>query len=142
MWIITVAVLLAGGLLGAANLIVAEKPNAKELIDKLTPYQGRIGVVLVVWGVFDVIRIVPNLAALSENPSVEFFGLDTIDRLLHPRIEVLDTKAQAIKTDLAEHAKIVVRQIARIHLDADLCIIGKTERVFDKAQQIGGLLSR
>ncbi len=46
MWIITVVILLAGGLLGAANLIVAKKPNAKELIDKLTPYQGWIGVVL------------------------------------------------------------------------------------------------
>ena len=68
MWIITVAVLLAGGLLGAANLIIAKKPNAKELIDKLTPYQGWIGVVLVVWGVIDVIRIVPSLGALSAAP--------------------------------------------------------------------------
>lgn len=68
MWIITVAVLLAGGLLGAANLIIAKKPNAKVLIDKLTPYQGWIGVVLVVWGVIDVIRIVPSLGALSAAP--------------------------------------------------------------------------
>ena len=68
MWIITVVVLLAGGLLGAANLIVAKKPNAKELIDKLTPYQGSIGVVLVIWGVIDVIRIVPSLGALSSAP--------------------------------------------------------------------------
>ncbi len=65
MWIITVAVLLAGGLLGAADLIVAKKPNAKELIDRLTPYQGSIGVVLVIWGVIDLIRIVPSLGALS-----------------------------------------------------------------------------
>ena len=68
MWIITVAVLLAGGLLGAANLIVAKKPNAKDLIDKLTPYQGSIGVVLVIWGVIDLIRIVPSLGALSSAP--------------------------------------------------------------------------
>ena len=68
MWIITVAVLLAGGLLGAANLIIAKKPNAKELIDKLTPYKGSIGVVLVVWGLIDVIRIVPSLGALSSAP--------------------------------------------------------------------------
>ncbi len=65
MWIITVAVLLAGGLLGAANLIIAKKPNAKELIDKLMPYQGWIGVLLVVWGVIDVIRLVTSLGALS-----------------------------------------------------------------------------
>ena len=65
MWVITVAVLLAGGLLGAANLIVAKNPNAKDLIDKLTPYQGSIGVVLVIWGVIDLIRIVPSLGALT-----------------------------------------------------------------------------
>ena len=65
MWIITVVVLLAAGLLGAANLIVAKKPNAKELIDKLTPYQGWIGVVLVVWGVIDAIRVVRFLGAMS-----------------------------------------------------------------------------
>ena len=63
--IITIIVLLAGGLLGAANLIVAKKPNAKELIDKLTPYQGWIGVVLFVWGVIDVIRLLTSLGALG-----------------------------------------------------------------------------
>ena len=57
--------MLAAGLLGAANLIVAKKPNAKELIDKLTPYQGWIGVVLVVWGVIDAIRVVRFLGAMS-----------------------------------------------------------------------------
>jgi hypothetical protein len=68
MWIITVVVLLLGGVLGAANLIVAKKPNAKELIDKLTPYQGWIGVVLVVWGLWDVIGVLRTMAVLSAAP--------------------------------------------------------------------------
>ena len=34
---------IAGGILAASALIIARKPNAKELIDKLTPYQGWIG---------------------------------------------------------------------------------------------------
>ncbi|MBK8269599.1 MAG: hypothetical protein IPK83_15375 [Planctomycetes bacterium] len=42
-WIISVLVLLAGGVLGASNLIVAKKPDAKALIEKLSPYQGIIG---------------------------------------------------------------------------------------------------
>ena len=34
-----------GGILAASSLIIAKKPNAKELIDKLTPYQGWIGLI-------------------------------------------------------------------------------------------------
>ena len=68
MWIITVVVLLAGGLLGAASLIVAKKPNAKELIDKLTPSQGWIGVVLVLWGIWDLIGVFRALGVLSSAP--------------------------------------------------------------------------
>ncbi len=68
MWIITVAILLAGGLLGAANLIIAKKPNAKDLIEKLTPYQGWIGVVLVLWGLWDLIGVVRSLGVLGAAP--------------------------------------------------------------------------
>ena len=59
MWIITTLVLLAGGLIGASNIIVAKRPNAKDVIDKLVPFQGIIGVVLLLWGlkgVFDILR--------------------------------------------------------------------------------------
>ena len=58
MWIITTLVLLAGGLVGASNIIVAKRPNAKEVIDKLVPFQGVIGVVLLLWGLkgaFDIL---------------------------------------------------------------------------------------
>lgn len=65
MWIITVVILLAGGLLGAANLIIAKKPNAKDLIEKLTPYQGWIGVVLVLWGIWDLIGVLRSLGTFS-----------------------------------------------------------------------------
>jgi hypothetical protein len=68
MWIITVVILFAGGLLGAANLIIAKKPNARELIDKLTPYQGWIGVLLVVWGIWDLIGVFRSLGILSSAP--------------------------------------------------------------------------
>lgn len=68
MWIITAIVLLLGGVLGAANLIVGKKPNAKELIDKLTPYQGLIGVVLVIWGLRDVIGVLRTMTVLSVTP--------------------------------------------------------------------------
>jgi len=61
MWIITTLVLLAGGLIGAANIVVAKRPDAKDVIDKLVPFQGIIGVVLLLSGVVDVFNIFRTL---------------------------------------------------------------------------------
>ncbi len=52
------------GILGAASLIVAKKPNAKELIDKLTPYQGWIGAVSVLGGLWEVINSVLTMGSV------------------------------------------------------------------------------
>jgi hypothetical protein len=68
MWFITTVVLLLGGLLGAANLIVTRKPNAKELIDKLLPYQGAIGVVMFLWGLWDLIHLLRTIGLVSYIP--------------------------------------------------------------------------
>ncbi len=64
------AVLFLLGVLGASNLIIARKPEAKELIAKLAPIQGWLGVVgfgLGVWWLvisilnawFGVLHLVP-----------------------------------------------------------------------------------
>jgi hypothetical protein len=44
------------GVLGAASLIIARKPDAKEWIGKLTPYQGWIGVISALWGAWWVLN--------------------------------------------------------------------------------------
>ena len=56
------------GVLGAANLIIAKKPEAKELIAKLTPYQGWIGALSALWGAWTVINAVLNLGWLGHIP--------------------------------------------------------------------------
>lgn len=66
---------IAGGILAASALIIARKPNAKQLIDKLTPYQGWIGIVLFFWGAWDVIACVRYLGLLSTNPVFWIFAL-------------------------------------------------------------------
>jgi hypothetical protein len=68
MWLVTILVLLAGGVLGAAGAIVARKPNAKELIDKLTPYQGWIGAVMCLWGIWDTINCLRLLGIIAHAP--------------------------------------------------------------------------
>jgi hypothetical protein len=56
------------GVLGAANLIIARKPEAKELIGKIAPYQGWIGFVSMIWGVWEIIHAVLNIGWLGDFP--------------------------------------------------------------------------
>lgn len=56
------------GVLGAASLIVARRPDAKDVIAKLAPYQGWIGAVSAVWGVWGVISMVLNITWMTSFP--------------------------------------------------------------------------
>lgn len=56
------------GILGAASIIIAKKPEAKEIIAKLAPYQGWIGVVSALWGTWGVISALLNLGWLAHWP--------------------------------------------------------------------------
>ncbi|MCF6319109.1 MAG: hypothetical protein L3J83_07515 [Proteobacteria bacterium] len=56
---------LVAGTLAAASLVIKMKPDAKNLIDKLTPFQGGVGLVLLVWSLWSVINIVRALLAGS-----------------------------------------------------------------------------
>jgi hypothetical protein len=66
---------IAGGILAASGLIIARKPNAKELIEKLTPYQGWIGVVMLFWGIWGVFDCVRNIGTLAHAPLFWIFWL-------------------------------------------------------------------
>lgn len=68
MGIISGAWLAILGMLGASNIIIAKKPDAKELIAKFAPYQGWIGAVSALWGVWGIISSVLNLGWLSHYP--------------------------------------------------------------------------
>ena len=57
---INALVLIAGGILAVSSLIVAKKPDAQKLIDKLVPYQAIIGVALLVLGILNLIRLLGN----------------------------------------------------------------------------------
>jgi hypothetical protein len=66
---------IAGGILAASALIIARKPNAKELIDKLTPYQGWIGVVMFGWGIWEILGCLRFMSLLSLRPGLWVFWL-------------------------------------------------------------------
>jgi hypothetical protein len=56
------------GVLGAASLIIAKKPDAKELIGKLAPYQGWIGAISAIWGAWRVIASLLGIGLLATWP--------------------------------------------------------------------------
>lgn len=56
------------GVLAIPNLIIAKKPDAKELIAKIAPYQGWIGAVSAFWGLWIIISAVLNISWLSSVP--------------------------------------------------------------------------
>jgi hypothetical protein len=55
------------GVLGAASLIVARRPDAKDAIAKLAPYQGWIGAISALWGVWGLISSVLSIGMLATN---------------------------------------------------------------------------
>lgn len=53
-----------GGILAAATLIVSKKPDAKGLIDKLTPYQALIGVGLMAVSLINFLRMLGSISII------------------------------------------------------------------------------
>ncbi len=56
------------GILGASNLIIARKPDAQQLIAKLAPYQGWIGAVSALYGVWGIVSSVLSIGWLTTFP--------------------------------------------------------------------------
>lgn len=52
------------GLLAVPSLL-ANKPSAKAMLDKIVPFQGWIGVIFFIWGVFGTIQVILNVGWLS-----------------------------------------------------------------------------
>lgn len=62
LFLINILLLILAGILAISSVIVARKPDAKELIDKLVPFQALIGIVLLALGLVNFIR---SLSAIS-----------------------------------------------------------------------------
>lgn len=50
--ILLALLLIAAGALAIPALIAAKQPNAKEMLDKLVPFQGIIGIILLIMGLY------------------------------------------------------------------------------------------
>lgn len=56
------------GALAAPSIIAKKKPEAKEWLDKLTPWQGWIGLIMCLYGVWGVISAIMNIGMLADFP--------------------------------------------------------------------------
>jgi hypothetical protein len=56
------------GILAAPSLLLAKRPDAQQVLDKVAPYQGWIGVVFCIWGVWGTIDAVLHLRLLGLIP--------------------------------------------------------------------------
>lgn len=55
-------------LIAVPSLILSKKPNAKELLEKIEPYQGWIGLVFCFWGIWGIISAILNMGLLTTSP--------------------------------------------------------------------------
>lgn len=67
MYVLFALLLIVAGILAAASLIIKNQPNARDLIAKLVPFQGIIGIVLLLWAVVMLLfDLLPNLSLLFQ----------------------------------------------------------------------------
>ncbi|WP_018626825.1 hypothetical protein [Niabella aurantiaca] len=65
------------GILAVPSLVLSRKPEAKALLDKITPYQGWIGIVFCIWGLWGIISALLHIGWLSIVPVTWLLWLAT-----------------------------------------------------------------
>jgi len=103
-------------IIAVPSLILAKKPNAKELLDKIEPYQGWIGLIFCLGGVWGVISSVLNMGWITSYPiwwitllagslvqAVLGFmlGFGMINKLILSKNEAAQQKAEELREKLA-----------------------------------------
>lgn len=56
------------GLLAVPSIVLSRKPNAKEIFEKVAPYQGWIGLAFAVIGLFGIVKCLLSMGALGITP--------------------------------------------------------------------------
>ena len=98
-----------GGIIAASSLIVAKKPNAQELLDKLTPYQGWIGVVLLIWSIQGIIASIRFFSIIGLATSAVMFivgfllSYALISKYLLEKNETAKEKGQQLRAKLVKY---------------------------------------
>ncbi len=68
-WLFSILLILVG-VLAAYPGIVQARPDAKEILDKILPYQGIIGIIALIWGALNLLRLLLHFGMMSMMPAV------------------------------------------------------------------------
>lgn len=103
-------------ILAVPSLLLSKKPNAAELLGKIEPYQGWIGLLFFFWGLWNIINAILGIGLLSQAPiwwatwlagSVLqtllgfLLGYSTMTSLIFSKNADAEAKAQEAHTKLA-----------------------------------------
>lgn len=73
MFLVSMIIGVAGGLLAMSSLLVGRSAQAAEKLATLAKYQGWIGLTMFGWGVWELIQCVLNISLLGSHPLVFVF---------------------------------------------------------------------
>jgi hypothetical protein len=80
LYFINALVLIAGGLLAASAVIVARRPDAQQVINRLVPFQAMIGVALLAIGFINILKLLTS-GGLHGLSAVPFFSAALLSML-------------------------------------------------------------
>lgn len=114
--LLTALFLIAVGALGASGFIVSKRPDAKQLLEKMVPYQGIMGAVGVVWSIVGLISSVGVLthgalggAIIMLVANAALFGTGFL--LAFPLIQSFNKNPQAKEKAEQLRSKLVAYQV-------------------------------
>lgn len=103
-------------ILAVPSLLLSKKPNAQELLEKIEPYQGWIGLIFCIVGVWGIISSILNIGWLTSAPiwwgtllggsiiqaTLGFMlGFTTINKLFLQNNELAIQKAAELRANIA-----------------------------------------
>ncbi len=103
-------------IIAVPSLLLSKKPNAKELLEKIEPYQGWIGLVFCFWGIWGIISAVLNVGWLSVAPILWvtylvgnllsallgfMLGIGLMNKLFLSKNEAAKEKAEELRAKIA-----------------------------------------
>lgn len=106
---ISAIISILGGIIASASFIVSKKEDARELIDKLVPYQGFIGLVLLFWSIRNVFFILHHFSvALILLTAVQFIvgfllSYSLLSQYLFSKSEEAKEKGQELRAKLVQY---------------------------------------
>src|SRR5882672_9040390 len=126
--------------IGIADESDAIRGEADDLIDGVSESVG--GLVGQAVDQIDVDTVEAELASGEEEVASHFVRLNSMNRLLHLGLEVLDAHAETVEAQLAESFEMLAGSYAGIDFDADFTVGIEMEMLFREGEEILDLLGR